>query len=62
LNENNPETNARGWPLWVLMDVASKEIMRAEYKQYGEAESDNISLSKGNNRWEWVLNDPSMAR
>jgi hypothetical protein len=58
----NPETNARGWPLWVLMDVVTKEIMFVEYKQHGEAESDNISLAKGINGWQWVLNDSSMTK
>jgi len=61
VNGNNPDTNARGWPLWVMIDVATKEIMRIEYKQHGEAEADNISLSDGKNGWEWVLNDSRMA-
>jgi hypothetical protein len=44
------------------MDVATTEIMRVEYKQHGEAESDNISLSSGRNGWKWILNDPLMKQ
>jgi hypothetical protein len=58
---NIPETNARGWPLWVLLDQTTKEIMRHEYKSHDEAEKDNSNLAKGANGWIWTLNDPSMT-
>ena len=60
LNANIPETNARGWPLWVLLDLTTKEVMRCEYKPHGEAEYDNAALAQGKNGWKWTLNDPSM--
>ena len=54
-----PDTNARGWALWVLLDMDTHEVMRSEYKSDKEAKDDNIVIKKyvkGKN-WRWVLND-----
>lgn len=58
---NIPDTNAKGWPLWVLMDMTAREIMRHEYKTYEEADADNKQLAEGRNGWKWILNDGSKA-
>ncbi len=56
-----PDTNAKGWPLWVLFDTVAKEIMRHEYKTEEEAKTDNKKLAEGSLKWQWILNDPSKA-
>ena len=56
-----PDTNSKGWPLWVLMDMAAKEVMGHQYKSDEEAIEDNKKLADGKNGWQWVLNDPSRA-
>lgn len=53
-----PDTNAKGWSLWVLLDPQNREIMRHEYKTQKEADEDNNRLAKGKTLgWKWILND-----
>ena len=57
-----PDTNIKGWPIWVLVDEANKEIMRHEYKSYEEAEEDNKRLANGTLGWKWILNNGSKTK
>lgn len=57
-----PDTNAKGWPMRVLIDPALKQIMRHEYKTDEEVDEDNNRLAKGTLGWKWILNDPSKAK
>lgn len=59
-----PETNARGWYLWVLLDMDDHQVMRREYKSEKEAEEDNRILNKNktNRNWLWVPNDSSKIK
>lgn len=41
-----PETNAKGWYRWALMDTTTKEVLRIEYKSESEVDEDNRMLSK----------------
>jgi len=52
-----PDTNARGWLLWVLVNAKKKEVLRHEYKTSEEAKEDNQRLAKGTLGWKWILNN-----
>jgi len=56
-----PETNARGWHKWAMIDVGTKEILRLEYKPEKEVDTDNKRLAAGKN-FIWVLFDRLTAK
>ena len=58
---NIPDTNARGWPLFVLLDMDTHIVMRSEYKTQEEADEDNDVLKEyiKSRNWLWVPNDAS---
>ena len=58
---NMPETNAKGWHKWAMIDVASKDVLRIEYKPEKEVDEDNKRMAAGKN-FIWVLFDRINAK
>jgi len=56
-----PETNAKGWHRWALVEIETKDVMRVEYKSEDEVDADNKILGKilskdGKQSRIWILN------
>jgi len=52
-----PETNAKGWHRWALIELATKDVLRVEYKSEDEVDADNKILGKGGKASRvWILN------
>lgn len=54
---NTPETNSKGWHRWALIEIATKDVLRVEYKSEDEVDADNKTLGKdGKASRVWILN------
>lgn len=50
-----PDTNAKGWHRWCLIDTETKEVVRIQYKPEAEVDADNKLLIEHGNNYLWIL-------
>lgn len=52
-----PETNAKGWHRWALIEIGTRDVLRIEYKSEDEVDADNKMFGKnGKPSRVWILN------